>query len=110
MRYKNATCGTSVTTPTGTFTYFKTPVTACQAKIECAKRGQILAPITNSKDLEALRSIAKLEDPSCKFHYGGLYHYHIGLEVTRCRNRLHRLFSNNQVWNKTLHKDLYRWV
>ena len=110
MRYKNPTCGTSVTTPTGTFTYFKTPVTACQAKIECANRGQILAPITNQHDLNALRSIAKLEDPSCKFHYGGLYQYHIGLEVNRCRNRLHRLFSNNVVYNKTLHGNLYRWV
>ena len=109
MRYNNAICGTSVTTPTGTFTYFRKQVTACQAKIECAQRGQILAPITNARDRDALRSIAKIEDPSCKFHLG-VHQYHIGLEVTKCRNRLPRLFSNNVVWNKTLHGGLYRWV
>ena len=109
MRYKNPTCGTSVTTPTGTFTYYKKMVTPCQAKIECAKRGQILAPITNARDRDALRSIAKIEDPKCKFHLG-FRQYHIGLDIKKCGNRIHRLFANNVVYNKTVHGDLYRWV
>ena len=108
MRNKNPTCGTSVTTPTGTFTYFKKEVTVCQAKIECSKRGQILAPLTNWGDLDALRSIASTSEPSCKFHYG-FRKYHVGLDVSKCDNRIHRLFSNNVLYNKTLHGDLYRW-
>ena len=108
MGYKNPTCARSVTTPTGTFTYFSKEVTSCQAKIECAKRGQILAPITNEQDRDALRSIAKLEDPTCKFHYG-YKKYHIGLDIKKCGDRIHRIFSNNVVYNKTLHGGLYRW-
>ena len=109
MRYKNPTCGTTVTTPTGTFTYYKKRVLSCEAKVECAKRGQILAPITNSRDRDALRSIAKIEDSSCKFHWG-FQQYHIGLDVKKCGDKIIRLFTNNVVYNKTLHGDLYRWV
>ena len=108
MRYKNPTCETSVTTPTGTFTYFSKEVSPCQAKLECLKRGQILAPITNARDRDALRSIAKLEDRSCKFHWG-YRKYHIGLDVKKCGNRIYRIFTNNVVYNKTLHGDLYKW-
>ena len=107
--YKNPTCSRSVTTPTGTFTYFSKEVTSCQAKIECAKRGQILAPITNSRDRDALRSIAKLQDPTCKFHLD-FKQYHIGLDIKKCGNRIYCLFSNNVLYNKTVHGDLYRWM
>ena len=108
MRNNIPTCGTSVTTPTGTFTYFRKEVSPCQAKIECANRGQILAPVTNAKDRDALRSIAKLEDPTCEFHWG-YQEYHVGLDVRKCGNRIHRIFSNNVVYNKTQHGGLYRW-
>ena len=109
MWYKNPTCGTSITTPTGTFTYYKKEVLACEAKVECAKRGQILAPITNAYDRDALRSIAKLQDRSCKFHLG-FRQYHIGLDIKKCGDKIIRLFTNNVVYNKTLHGDLYRWL
>ena len=103
------TCNTSVTTPTGVFTYFDKEVTACEAKFECAKRGQILAPITNWDDLDALKSIAQIEHPSCKFHWG-FKTYHVGLDINICGNKQYRLFTNNVVWNKTEHRKLYRWV
>ena len=109
MRNKNATCGTSVTTPTGTFTYHQKKVNACQAKLECLKKGRILAPITNWADLDALRSIARIDDPSCDFHYG-YKKYHVGLDVTKCGNKIYRFFTNGVAWNESAHGDLYKWV
>ena len=52
------TCNATVTTPTGVFTYFSKKVTLCKAKAKCAKIGQILAPVLNFRDLDALKSIA----------------------------------------------------
>ena len=107
-------CATSVTTPTGVFTYFDKEITVCEAKIECANRGQILAPVTNWDDLDALRSIGQNKDPSCKFHRPNrndlIARYHVGLDVTICGNKQYRLFTNNVVWNKTEHRNLYKFV
>ena len=103
------TCNTTVTTPTGVFTYYDAEVTYCQAKVECARRGQILAPVTNRGDLDALLSVANDKDPNCKFHYGYI-DYFIGLDVSICGGEQTRLFTNNQQWNETEHGQLYKWV
>ena len=102
-------CNTTVTTPTGVFTFHETKATYCQAKVECARRGQILAPVTNWGDLDALLSVANDKDPKCKFHYG-YNDYFVGLDVKVCGGEETRLFTNNQPWNDTEHGDLYRWA
>ena len=105
------TCNTTVTTPTGVFTYFPKKVTVCEAKTECAKIGQILAPVLNFQDLDALRSIADYENPDCKFHSNiELYSYHIGLDVDTCGKKNFMLFSNNVVYDEKEHGKLYKWV
>ena len=102
------TCNTTVTTPTGVFTYFDEEVTYCQAKLNCLKIGQILAPITSLNDVDALHSVIDKYNPECKFHYGA-FHYHIGLDISRCDGKQYRMFTNNVVWNETEHGQLYLW-
>ena len=80
-------CNTTVTTPTGVFTYHKDEVTYCEAKERCAEKGEVLAPLTNYDDVDALRGVADYENPNCPFHHGanghGAYDYHIGLDINR---------------------------
>ena len=82
------TCNTTVTTPTGVFTYFSKKVTVCEAKAECAKIGQIIAPVLNFRDLDALRSIADYDNQDCKFHRGDIYAYYIELQLLRWLEKL----------------------
>ena len=101
------TCETSVTTPTGVFTYYDGDLTYNQAKVECASMQQILAPVTNQQDLDALLSIADSRNESCEFHFV-LKKYHIGLDVRKNSAGIEtRLFTNNIVWNQTEHGPLY---
>ena len=101
-------CSTTVTTPTGKFTYHDETVSYCEAKEKCAEKGEILAPLTNFDDVDALRSVADRYNKSCQFHYGS-HDYHIGLDVSWCGGKQHKMFTNNVVWNETLHGDLYIW-
>ena len=102
------TCNTTVTTPTGVFTYFGDEVTYCQAKFNCSKIGQILAPITNIRDVDALHSVIDNTNPDCEFHYA-IYDYHIGLDIGICDGKQYRMFTNNVIWNETEHGKLYKW-
>ena len=101
-------CDTTVTTPTGVFTYFSEEVSYCQAKYNCAEIGQILAPITKLSDIEALQSVADVYNPDCDFH-SDIYSYHIGLDISICGRNQYRLFTNNVVSNETEHGSLYNW-
>ena len=88
------------------FTYYDGDVTHCEAEVQCIKKGQILAPVTNKQDLDALLSIADSRNESCEFHH--IYiKYHIGLKVRKCDGIETRVFSNNVLWNETLHGPLY---
>ena len=101
------TCKTSVTTPTGEFTYFKDEVTYHQAKVECVKKNQILAPVTNKRDYDALLSITGSKDAPCEFYQQEIK-YHIGLDINIDPNGFEtRLFTNNKNWNDTEHGTLY---
>ena len=101
------TCETSVTTPTGVFTYYDGDLTYNQAKVACAKKQQILAPITNKFDYEALLRIADSRNGTCEFHRVYLK-YHIGLDVRKNYAGIEtRLFTNNIIWNDTEHGPLY---
>ena len=73
-------CSNKVTTASGTFTAYNDLMTHCRAKKFCKEKGQILAPVTNQKDVDALK---KMLDHSCPMHYG-VYNYHIGLDVNQC--------------------------
>ena len=75
-------CNTTVTTPTGIFTYYKDEVTYCEAKERCAEKGEVLAPLTNYEDVDALRGVADFQNPNCPFHHGA-YDYYIGLDISR---------------------------
>ena len=101
------TCKTSVTTPTGEFTYFRDEVTYHQAKVECAMKKQILAPVTNQRDYDALLSITGSKDAPCGFYQQGIK-YHIGLDINIDPHGVEtRLFTNHKVWNDTEHGTLY---
>ena len=102
-------CSKSVETPTGVFTFHDKRVNYGQAKIECLTRGEILAPLTNADDVNALRSIIDIHNEDCDFHYG-FNDYQIGLDITICGGVQTRIFTNNVVWNETEHGKLYKWV
>ena len=104
------TCNTTVTTPTGVFTYFSKKVTLCEAKARCAKIRQILAPVLNFRDLDALRSIADYDNPDCEFHSSGIYSYHTGLDIDTCGKKHFLKFSNGVVYDEAEHGKLYKWV
>ena len=104
-----STCRTSVKTPTGVFTFHDKRVNYGQAKIECLTRGEILAPLTNADDVNALRSIIDINNKDCEFHYG-FNDYQIGLDITICGGVQTRIFTNNVIWNETEHGQLYEWV
>ena len=101
-------CFTEVVTSTGKFTFHKETMSICEAKKFCAKKGEILAPITNKEDALAIyRTIQAGDHESCKFHYG-YSEYSIGLDVTPCgKGKQDRVFTNGEVWNETVHGKLY---
>ena len=102
-------CANSVTTKTGTFTFYTQKVTSCQAEKFCRGLGHILAPITNMEDKRALHKVA---DQRC-----GIFStpddwsesYHVGLSNKFCGNEVYRVFSNGAAWNETLHRKMY-WI
>ena len=105
----NPNCVTEVVTPTGKFTFHDQQLSVCEAKKICASKGEILAPITNRADFEALYRVTQMGNhPSCPFHYGFEFMYSIGLDVTPCgKGKQDRVFTNGVVWNNTVHGKLY---
>ena len=101
-----SSCERSVTTETGTFTFRNEELTKCQAKEACKRDGQILAAVTNSRDLEALNGLADSYNKTC----GIAFHtYHIGLDIEKCGGVETRLFTNDVLYNKNEHDHLYEW-
>ena len=101
-------CNTEVTTPTGKFTFHFQKLSMCQAKKFCAEKNEILAPITNKKDFDALKkAITQGNYPGCNFNVG-VQQYHLGLDVTPCgKGKQDRVFTNGEVWDETVHGKLY---
>ena len=106
FKIKMSSCEKSVTTATGVFTFRNKLLTKCQAKEACAKDGQILAAVTNSRDLEALNGLAESYRYTCGISANS---YHIGLDIEKCGGVETRLFTNNVVWNSEEHDHLYEW-
>ena len=97
-------CTTQVTTSTGVFTFHDELVLKGEARRKCKEKGELLAPVTNYEDSQAL---LKAFDPdNCAFHrYYGFYH--IGLDLYSYKNELVKVFPNEVVWNDTIHGPLY---
>ena len=104
----NPSCSTELVTPTGKFTFHDEEVSICEAKKICAKNGEILAPITNRQDYNAIIKVTKMGNhPSCPFHHGDQM-YFIGLDITPCgKGKQDKVFSNGVVWNEKIHGKLY---
>ena len=100
------TCPTSVTTKSGTFTFFPQYVPRCKAEQFCHKLGQILAPVTNIEDRWALQEIA---DQKCGIFVTptDIPSYHIGLNNHVCGGEVTRVFTNGVAWNEKVHSKLY---
>ena len=101
-----SSCEKSVTTATGVFTFRNKLLTKCQAKEACAKDGQILAAVTNSRNLEALNGLAESYRYTCGISANS---YHIGLDIEKCGGVETRLFTNNVLYDKSEHDSLYEW-
>ena len=75
-------CTTQVTTQTGRFTFYFKKMSICEAKKFCAEKNEILAPITNRNDFDAVKKIIKAGNhPGCQF-YDFDSDYLIGLDIT----------------------------
>ena len=102
-------CSTEVVTSTGKFTFHKEEMSMCEAKKFCAKKGEILAPITKKEDALAIyRTIQAGTHKGCPFHNVDTIYY-IGLDVTQCgKGRQDRVFTNGELWNETVHGKFYQ--
>ena len=99
-------CPKSITTATGKFTFHTEKVTRCEAKKICKYNGEILAPLTNKEDIDAVRSISKW--PQCPELGNADKDFNIGLDVIPCgENKQDRIFSNGVVWDQAVHGPLY---
>jgi len=97
-------CPTSVTTKSGTFTFYTQKVQRCKAENFCRSLGHILAPITNMEDRKALQDTA---NQRCGIFDPRIHTYHIGLDNNVCDGKFHRVFPNGVAWNETLHSKMY---
>ena len=105
----NPNCATEVTTPSGKFTFHKEMVSICEAKKFCAEKGEILAPVTNKADFDALLRVMQTgNNPSCPFHHGDIIQYATGLDVTPCgKGKQDRVFTNGVAWSNVFHGKWY---
>ena len=94
----------STTTSSGTFTVVNKEMTRCEAKKYCREKGQILAPVTNQEDKDAIMKLIGAKH--CKVDRGNMF-YHIGLDVTPCGETQERIFSNGVFYDRSVHGKLY---
>ena len=97
-------CSMSTTTSSGTFTVVNKEMTRCEAKKYCREKGQILAPVTNQEDKDAILKLIGAKH--CKIDRGNMF-YHIGLDVTPCGETQERIFSNGVFYDRSVHGKLY---
>ena len=102
-------CINSVTTNTGTFTFHKESLTRCEAENRCLKRGEILAPVTNKEDADALVKLfeSNVGKQDCTFATPYGWSYWLGLDITYSGNRQDKVFSNGVSWNDKVHGKIY---
>ena len=103
-------CKNSVTTKTGTFTFFHEKSTRCQAEKKCKNRGEILAPVTNKRDAKKLMDLQLSNEgvEGCHFAWHAGFSYWIGLDVTYTKDKQEKVFSNGVKWRERKHGKIYR--
>ena len=95
---------TQVKTSTGVFTFFDEDVTKGEAIEKCKIINQILAPVTNNEDAQAL---LKAYDPdNCPIHKSWK-NYHVGLDLFTFDDKVVKIFSNEVIWDDAKHDPLY---
>ena len=98
-------CETVVNTPSGEFTFYDEVMYRFGAKKFCKEQGAILAPITNRRDMKAVKEAA--HNKECPFHRGA-HIYNLGLDITPCGyKKQDRVFSNGVKWDELIHGPLY---
>ena len=102
-------CQNSVTTKTGTFTFYEEVVSRCEAELRCMKKGELLAPITNTQDANKIVKLFNnnVGKEHCTFATNVAYSYWIGLNITYNESKQEKIFSNGIQWNDTKHMKIY---
>ena len=102
-------CQNSVTTKSGTFTFFDEFVTHCQAEKKCKKRGEILAPVTNRKDANKIQGLfmSNVGIEGCRFVWNAGARYWLGLDETFTKNGKPKMFTNRLKWKERKHSRIY---
>ena len=93
--------------PSGTFTaYYNRNVNKSAAQKECAKHGQILAPITEKEDFDAIIEVLSTKNEENLLTGRHLWDYMVGLEVAS--DNSHRIFTNGVEFDKEKHGSFYK--
>ena len=102
-------CINSVTTKTGTFTFYNEFVTKCEAELKCLKKGELLAPITKKRDANRIMKLFKSNTgkENCVFGTNSASSYWLGLDITFNKDKQEKVFSNGVRWNDKKHSKIY---
>ena len=92
--------------PSGTFTaYYNGNVNRSAAHQECAKHGQILAPITEKEDFDAIVAVLSAENEENILTGRDWWQYLVGLEVAY--DNSHKIFTNGVEFDEEKHGSWY---
>ena len=103
-------CSHSLTTKTGTFTFYDERLTKCEAELKCMKMGQILAPVSNRRDAKKIVKMFEKNDYECVFTKMDAKAYWIGLDSKLVEDKQEIVFSDGVKWNEKYHKKIYNKV
>ena len=92
--------------PSGTFTaYYNGNVNRSAAHHECAKHGQILAPITEKEDFDAIIKVLSAENEENILTGRHAWQYMVGLEVAL--DNSNKVFTNGVAFDQKKHGAFY---
>ena len=93
--------------PSGTFTaYFKERQNFTTAQKECAKHGQILAPITEKEDFDAIIEVLSAKNEYNLITGRDFTQYMVGLEVAYDNSK--KVFMNGVEFDQKKHGSFYK--
>ena len=103
-------CKRSLATTSGKFPFFDEFVTHCQAEKKCKKRGEVLAPFTNRRDIRRVKDFLEsnrgVKDCLIQTYAGASYW--TGLEVSFTEDDQERVFTDGTKWKERRHGKIYR--
>ena len=92
-------CGNTVTTASGTYTFYNEEITKDESAKLCKKHGGIIAPLNNQEEFDAVHKFAYKCQPWCSHSV-----YHTGLYLVRNETRF---YSDCTEWDWEKHDKLY---